>query len=492
MFRRTLRTPVWVAGFAVIFALLVGGVAGQMLVGRPVFTVAAANSDTRTSLDGSFAPVVQKVTPSVVNIWSSKIVKTQGDQSLLPFLQNPFFRQFFGDQFGQLMIPRERRERSLGSGVVVSPDGYILTNNHVVEGASDIKVSFSDKREFPARVIGTDAKTDLAVVKIDQKDLTPITLGDSTKVEVGDLALAIGNPFGLGRTVTMGVVSAKGRGGLGIEEYEDFIQTDAAINPGNSGGALVNVRGELIGVNTAILSGSGGNQGIGFAVPTNMARYVMEQIVTTGKVSRAFLGVTIQEVTPDIAKAFKLEKSQGALVGDVAKNSPADKAGIQPGDVILGLNGNPIPSSRELQLAIAQMKPGTSVRLTISHDGNQRDVQITLSEQPAEVSKAEPAREPSEEAAPALDGVNATVMTPEIARQLELPANTKGVVITGVASGSAAAEAGLQRGDVVLQVNRTPVTSVEQFDQSVRAQGDQPVILFINREGHTSYIDIPK
>ncbi len=488
MSRRTLNTPVWFAAFVVLVALMIGGFTGQMVSGRPVFTVAAASPDTRMGLQGSFAPVVKVVTPSVVNISSSKVVRAQDDQTLAPLLQDPLFRQFFGNQF---QVPKERRERSLGSGVVVSRDGYILTNSHVVEGSSDIKVALSDKREFPAQVIGTDAKTDLAVVKIDQTGLGPITLGDSSKVEVGDLALAIGNPFGIGRTVTMGLVSATGRGGLGIEEYEDFIQTDAAINPGNSGGALINTNGELIGVNTAILSGSGGNQGIGFAVPVNMARYVMEQIVSTGQVSRAFLGVSIQEVTSDIASQFKLDKAQGALIGDVAQNSPAQKAGIQPGDVILKLDGNEVTDSRSLQLAIAQMKPGRTIHLTLVRDGKQRDVQVTLGEQPAEVSKPQ-SQQQSEESTQTLDGVDAMTMTPQIARQLELPADTKGVVLTAVGPGSAAAEAGLQRGDVILEVNRKPVASVNQFDQYIRESHGQSTLLFINRGGRTTYVVLPK
>jgi serine protease Do len=488
MSRRTLNTPVWAAAFVVVLALVIGGFTGQMVSGRPVFTVAAAGPDTRTGLQGSFAPVVKAVTPSVVNIWSSKIVRAQDDESLAPLMQDPLFRQFFGNQF---QVPKERRERSLGSGVVVSRDGYILTNNHVVEGGGDVKVSLSDKREFAGRVIGSDAKTDLAVVKIDETGLAPITLGDSSRVEVGDLALAIGNPFGIGRTVTMGVVSATGRGGLGIEEYEDFIQTDAAINPGNSGGGLINTNGELIGINTAILSGSGGNQGIGFAVPVNMARYVMEQIVSTGHVSRAFLGVSIQEVTPDIASAFNLNKAQGALIGDVAENSPASRAGIQPGDVILKLDDNLVTDSRSLQLAISQMKPGRTIHLTLVRDANQREVQVTLGEQPAEKSKPE-SRERAEESAQVLEGVEATTMTAQIARQLELPAETKGVVLTAVAPGSAAAEAGLQRGDVILEVNRKPVSNVNQFDQYARENRGQPTVLFINRGGRTTYVVIPK
>jgi len=494
MSKRTLQAPVWFAGLIVAAALAIGGLAGQMVKGGPVFTVAAAGPDNRTDAAGvsaTFAPVVRSAAPSVVNVWASKVVRSQGAESLEPLLKDPFLRHFFGDMFGQLQQPRERRERSLGSGVIVSSDGYILTNYHVVEGATAVKVSLNDRREFTARVIGTDSKTDLAVVKIDQKDLQPIRLGDSSKVEVGDIALAIGDPFGIGRTVTMGVVSAVGRGGLGIEEYEDFIQTDAAINPGNSGGALINANGDLIGVNTAILSaGSGGNQGIGFAVPVNMARDAMDQIVRNGKVSRAYLGVVIQEVTPDLATAFKLKGPQGALIGQVAKDSPAEKAGLRAGDIVTQLDGNPLNDSRTLQLAIAQMKPGRTIRLTVLSDGKQHEVSAPLTEPPVEPKEHEstPSQSP---AAQILDGVEAATLTANIARELQLPADTKGVVLTGVAPGTSAAQAGLSRGDVVLEVNRKPVSTVEQFDKLMREGAKQTIVLFINHGGRTSYVAIP-
>ncbi len=290
--------------------------------GRPLFSVSAASDTAAVPLNGSFAPIVKNAMPSVVNISSSRLVRSQ---ELFPFLDDPFFRQFGA-------IPRERREHSLGSGVVVSADGYILTNNHVVEGASDIEVSFGDQKSRPVRVVGTDPQTDLAVVKLDQKGLTPLPLADSSKVQVGDIALAIGDPFGIGPTVTMGIVSATGRGNLGIETEEDFIQTDAAVNPGNSGGALINTRGELIGINTAILSPTGGNLGIGFAVPSNMARSVMEQIAKAGKVVRGYLGVAVQNVTPELAKEFAgATHVAGALVSDVTAGGPADKGGTSAG-----------------------------------------------------------------------------------------------------------------------------------------------------------------
>jgi Trypsin-like serine proteases, typically periplasmic, contain C-terminal PDZ domain len=254
----------------------------------------------------SYAPIVKEVLPSVVNISSSKVVKAS-DDGMEQLQMDPMFRQFFGQ--GGMEAPKDRREKALGSGVIVSPEGYILTNNHVVDGATDVKITLSDKREFKARVVGADPKTDIAVLKIDTSNVTPLTIGDSSKVEVGDVAIAVGDPFGVGQTVTKGIISAKGRGGLGIEDYEDFLQTDAPINPGNSGGALVNDRGELIGINTAIIShGSGGSQGIGFAVPANLARQVMDQILKNGKVVRAYLGILPQDVTPSMAKAFGEKK----------------------------------------------------------------------------------------------------------------------------------------------------------------------------------------
>src|SRR5437660_2523903 len=306
---------------------------------RPTVSIAVNDSplERQTKFTTSFAPVVKKVAPSVVNVFTTKTVRNPMPE-ITPFFDDPFFRRFFGSPFGDdggRRQPRTFKERSLGSGVIVTKDGYILTNNHVVDGADEIKVARDkDKKQFTAKVIGRDPRTDIAVLKIDAKDLPFITFADSDKIEVGDVVLALGNPFGIGQTVTMGIVSATGRGGLGIEDYEDFIQTDAAINPGNSGGALVNPEGRLVGISTAILSRSGGNQGIGFAIPANMARSVMDQIIHGGKVSRAFLGVLIQPVTPDLAKAFKLGKSEGALISDVSATSPAELAGLKAGDIV--------------------------------------------------------------------------------------------------------------------------------------------------------------
>src|ERR1700688_4416559 len=297
-----------------------------------------------------FAPVVKGVLPDVVNISTSKVVKaSEQEQFEMPDGMPPFFQQFFGQQFGpnsqnHMPRPRDQRQDSLGSGVIVSPDGYILTNNHVIDGATDVRVTFGDKRQLKAKIVGADPKTEIPVLKVEGTDFPAITIGDSSKVQVGDYALAIGDPFGVGQTVTMGIVSAKGRGNLGIEDYEDFIQTDAPINPGNSGGALINDRGELIGINTAILShGSGGNEGIGFAIPAKLAQGVMNQILDHGKVTRGYLGIVVQPISPAMAKALgQGDQAKGALVGDVSAKGPAQTSGIERGDIILEVNGQPV------------------------------------------------------------------------------------------------------------------------------------------------------
>ena len=440
----------------------------------------------------SFAPIVKKVLPEVVNISTSKVVKTSADSSgQLPqgMQMDPFFRQFFGDDGDHsghhFNAPREDRERSLGSGVIVSPNGYILTNNHVVDGATEILVTTSDKHEFKARVVGTDPRTDVAVLKIDATNLPAITIGDSSKIQVGDTVLAIGDPFGVGETVTSGIVSAMGRTNLGIEDYEDFIQTDAPINPGNSGGALVNDRGELIGINTAILShGSGGSQGVGFAVPANLARNVMDQIVKNGKVTRAYIGVSIQEVSPELAKAFGEAEPRGALVGDVSSGSPAEKSGLQKGDIIVELNGKPIADSNQLRMSISMMAPDSTVNLKVLRNGGERDMAVKLGVLPTDKERAS-----VETANPegALEGVSVGNVTDEAVQQLGLPANTKGVVVTDINPSSPVADSGLRQGDVIQEVNHQAVTNVTDFDRAVRKAGKDPLLL-VNRQGNTLFI----
>jgi serine protease Do len=399
---------------------------------------------------------------------------------------DPFFRQFFGDNPGRhFNTPQVDRERSLGSGVIVSPEGYILTNNHVVAGATEVLVTTSDKHEYKARIVGTDPKTDIAVLKVDATNLPAVTIADSSKVQVGDYALAIGDPFGVGETVTMGIVSATRRANLGIEDYEDFIQTDAPINPGNSGGALVNDRGELVGINTAILShGSGGSQGVGFAVPSNLARNVMDQIIKNGKVTRAYIGVSIQEVSPELAKAFGEAEPRGALVGDVSSGSPAEKSGLQKGDIIVALNGNPITDSNQLRMSISMMAPGATVNLKVMRNGSEHDMAVTLGVLPTEKEQAsvEPANPQG-----ALEGVSVGNVTDEAVQQLGLPANTKGVVVTDINPSSPVADSGLQPGDVIQEVNHQAVTNVTDFDRAIQKAGKNPLLL-VNRQGHTLFI----
>jgi serine protease Do len=492
MFPHNVRRPLWpiIIGILVVFAI--GENSGSLVTAAETARAATSTDSSPAKLTAptTYAPVVQKVMPSVVNIFSSRKVKTDS-RSIERFNEDPFFRRFFGDQFGgQNLTPSERQERSLGSGVIISADGYIVTNNHVVDGATDIKVSLSDKREFAARLVGTDNKTDLAVLKIDQTGLPALALAaDSSKVQVGDVVLAIGNPFGVGQTVTMGIVSATGRGGLGIEDYEDFIQTDAAINPGNSGGALVSAEGHLIGISTAILSRSGGNQGIGFAIPVNMARNVTNQIIHGGKVSRAFLGVMIQPVTPELARAFKLGKSDGALVSDVTPNSPAEHAGLKAGDIVTKLDDKSVMDSRALQLMIGEMAPGRNIRLTVLRDGSEHQYPVTLGEQANDRNSTN--AENGTTGNRALDGVSLEPLTPGFLRQNRIPNNTSGVAVGRVDPGSAAAEAGLEAGDVILEVNRRPVSSIEQVNRYLREGTADAALLFVNRNGRTHYVAIP-
>jgi serine protease Do len=480
------------AALALGFALGAGGLcvaaAEHVFANNPPASLKLADPNEGPSKTG-FAPIVKKVLPTVVNISSTKVVKapTESDGEM----PDDLFRQFFGGNMrgGPQMPqrPHEQRERGLGSGVIVSPDGYILTNNHVVDGATDVKVTLSDNHEYKARVIGTDPKTDIAVLKIDAGNLQSIVVGDSSKIQIGDYALAVGNPFGVGKTVTMGIVSATGRSHLGIEDYEDFIQTDAPINPGNSGGALINDRGELIGINTAIIAhGSEGNQGIGFAVPVNLARTVMDEILKNGKVTRAYLGIVPQDVSPAIAKAFGVNETTGALVGDVSANSPAQKSGLQNGDIILELNGKPVSDANQLRMSISMMSPGTEVHLKVLRNGASRDFTVTLEELPTERAAAEKNANGTKSE---LSGISVEDMDAQTARQLGVPANTAGVVVTEISPSSPAADSGLQRGDVIQEVNRKPVHNTADFESAMRNSKDQTLLL-VNRQGSTLYVAV--
>ncbi|MGH9648485.1 MAG: DegQ family serine endoprotease [Bryobacteraceae bacterium] len=486
------------AAIALLIAVAAGTMAGSWATAKAGKTIPilmatqASTTSAKVTFEDGFAPIAKHVVPAVVNVSSSKVIRTPGGNISSPFFSDPFFRQFFGNSLPQNFQtpPSEEREHSLGSGVIVNPDGYILTNNHVIDGAKDIQVSLGDKREFQARVVGTDATTDIAVLKVDAKDLPVLAFGDSSKMQVGHFVLAIGNPFGLNQTVTLGIVSATGRNGLGIEDYEDFIQTDAAINPGNSGGALVDERGDLIGINTAIVSGgSGGNQGVGFAIPGNMARNVMDQILKNGKVTRAWLGVSIQPVKQDIAKAFHLSGTYGALIGDVTKDGPAAKSGLETGDIVLDVDGEKIQDSQALQLKIGNMSPGTTVKLTVFRNGVTQEIPVKLGEKPGAAAAQTTVAGTAQRAA--MRGISVDALTPDVSSQLKLPASTKGVVVTNVDPASAASEAGILQGDVIQEVNRQPVTGIPGFNRVMQSAGNQPALLLINRNGMTSFVVVP-
>ncbi len=441
-------------------------------------------------LGTSFSPIVKKVAPSVVNVTVSTRAKQTSLQEM-PGLDHPFFRRFFGEDFEQRAPRRQQnapRQYGQGSGVIVSKDGYILTNNHVVDEADEVKIALTDGREFTAKVVGKDPKTDVAVLKIDGKglDLPFIEMTDSDKGEVGDIVLAIGNPFGLGQTVTMGMISATGRATLGLD-YEDFIQTDAAINPGNSGGALVDADGRLIGINTAILSRSGGNQGIGFAIPTNLARDVMESLVADGRVTRGYLGVMIQDVTPSLAKEFNLKDRKGALIGDVVPKGPAEKAGLKSGDVVLEFNGKAVRDSRQFKLQVARVKPGENVPVKVLRNGSTKNIEVAVSELPGSEKVARTSAAPAEESE-ALKGVAVGDLDPQVRRQFNIPANVHGAIVTEVDENSAAREAGLKPGDVILEINRQPVKAAEDAVKLSENPKDKTTLLRLWSNGRSRYL----
>ncbi len=441
----------------------------------------------------NFVDIAKSVKPAVVNIAATRSGKSGEGPHGSP-LDDPFFRKFFGDEFffKRDAPQREPRERGQGSGVIVEPNGLIVTNNHVVNKADEIRVFLSDKREFKGKLIGTDAKTDIAIVKIEANGLPTVPWADSDQLEVGEYVLAIGSPFGLTQTVTMGIVSAVGRASMGIAEYEDFIQTDAAINPGNSGGALVNVRGELVGINTAIFSQSGGNMGIGFAVPSNLSRSIMDQLVRTGKVVRGWLGVSIQDLTPELATQFGIPDTKGVLVSDVMADSPAKKAGFERADVIVEYDGKSMDSPTHLRNAVAQTLIGKKVTVKLIRDKKPKTIEVTISEQPK--SLGQPSAETSKEsAAPTgvLSDLDVRELNEELASRYGLKSTERGVVVVGVKAGSTAEETGVREGDVILEVNRKTVSSLRSYEQAASGLGkDQAVLLLIKRKGQTIYLTL--
>jgi serine protease Do len=456
--------------------------------------ISSKSVDILTQLSEAQSEVAAVATPSVVNISTTRVITSREDMPLDLF-DDPFFRRFFGDQFQHPNVPKEHKEQSLGSGVIVSEDGYIVTNNHVIEKAQEIKVLLSNKKDYKAKLIGSDPKTDIAVIKIDVKGLTALPWGDSTKLKVGEIVFAIGNPFGLNQTVTMGVISAVGRANVGIADYEDFIQTDAAINPGNSGGALINARGELIGINTAILSRTGGYQGIGFAVPSGMVKQVMDSLVKYKKVVRGWLGVSIQEVTSDLAEEFGVKDLKGALVGGVMKGSPADKAGIKQGDVILQYDGKVVEDTGHLRNMVSQTPLGTKVKVRLFRSKHEIEVEVLIAEMQkklAEVSTREEGREENnEEESAALAGLVVRELTPELAMRFGFAENEKGVVVVKVESGSRLFEAGIRPGDILLQLNQKNVVTLDDYKKiAPKIKAKERLLLLIRRKGQDLFVTV--
>ena len=492
MSRKFLRSSVFALGLGLASA---GAYAGfeaapklEAAITAPA-TVTLEQGPNRVVTQG-FADVVAKVTPAVVTIRTERAASPQMTQ--LPQFPEGFP---FGDLFGQRNLPRGRQmpapmQRGLGSGVIVTADGYILTNHHVIDDAAKINVELSDRRVLEAKLIGQDPPSDLAVIKVDGNSLPVVPIGDSNTMRVGDLVLAVGNPLGVGQTVTMGIVSAKGRAtGLGNGSYEDFLQTDAPINQGNSGGALVNTAGELIGINSQIMSPSGGNIGIGFAVPSNMAKNVMDQLVVNGRVHRGLLGVTVQGVTGDLAAGLGLDKAEGAIVSDVTPDGAAAKAGLKRGDVILSYQGRPVIDTNAFRNEIAATKPGTTVALKVLRDGKTIEVKPTLEEMAAARGGSR-SLDGEREGAAARYGMTVEPLTPELAARLDLERNTKGVVITDVDPAGAAASAGLRPGDVIQQVNGKSVDDADDVRDALNATEGKPSVLLVARGETTIFVPL--
>lgn len=493
-----------VQGFAAGLGLVMSVFAFTVLLSEPIAIAAGVPA----GLAQGFSEIVKQVTPAVVNIAVTGGEKSGGRGRRSPLPPGPFEGPP-GEEApgGELPTPppmppgggHGRPDQSAGSGVIVDPNGFIVTNNHVVEGATQITITLSDRREFSAKVVGTDPKTDLAVVKIEAKNLPSLKWAEYEKLQVGDLVLAVGSPFGLSSTVTLGIISALGRGNVGIADYEDFIQTDAAINPGNSGGALVNLSGELIGINTAIFSRTGGSEGIGFAIPSSIALDIVESLQKTGKVVRGWMGVAIQEITPALAKSFKLpEHRKGVLISDVNENGPSHAAGIKRGDVVIAFNGKEVLNVSQLRNLVARTMVGKDAQVKVLRDGKEQTIAVKVAERPTDemLAKKEPSppKEPVETvklpdnvlASLRVQGLDAATMS-----QLNIPAKMTGVVVTSVESGGPAEAAGVQRGDVIQEVNHQVVTKLEDYQKASSAlKKEEMAVLLLSRQGNNLFVAV--
>ena len=483
--RNLVFRPAWFVIMGVILGLLMSSQFMRTPVTYAQNSMISQDSiDLLTRTGRAMAEVTSAVKPAIVNISTTRTVKLAGGMD--PFLDDPFFKRFFGDNFGRQKHSKEQKSVGLGSGVIVASDGYIITNYHVVKEADEIKVLMSDKKEYAGKVIGSDPKTEISIVKIEATGLPTVAWGNSDLLQVGEIVLAVGNPYGLNQTVTMGIVSALGRANVGIADYEDFIQTDAAINPGNSGGALVNVKGQLVGINTAIYSTSGGYQGIGFAIPSNMVKSVMDSLIKKGKVVRGWLGVSIQNITPELAKQFQLKDEIGALVGDVVENSPAEKAGLKRGDVITEYDGKKIEEPYVLRNMIANTLPGEVHQMKLLRDNKTLAVQVTIGELPAD-AKEEAASGDYENA---MKGITVQNMTPEISQKLKIPGRIKGVIISDIAEDGIAAGV-LAQGDVIQEINRKKISDTKNYQEIVsKIKQNEDVLLLIYRRGSSLFVTL--
>lgn len=439
------------------------------------------STDILFKMGEAMADVAEKVKPAVVNISTTRTIKTTAN----PFFDDPVVRRFFGEGLG---APQKRKITNLGSGVIASSDGYILTNNHVIEGADDIVVKLSESREVKGKVVGMDSKTDIAVIKVNETDLPTISWADSDKLRVGEIVLAIGNPFGLSKTITMGIISALSRSGMGITDYEDFIQTDAAINPGNSGGALVNIRGEVIGINTAILSRSGGYQGIGFAIPANMVKNIMDGIINQGKVVRGWLGVQIQPLTPDLSKQFGLRDESGVLLVDVVEGGPAEKGGLKRGDVIIEYEDRKTDNPSYFKNMVASTKPGKTVKIKVIRNSELLTITVIAGELPSDSRTTSATALQTDNS---MRGVSVQELTDEYLQKLNIRKKLKGVVISGIDKDSPA-QGILMNGDIILEINRKLLTNVSEYQGIVSTiEKNQNILILLVRGAVSQYITVP-
>lgn len=465
------------------FFLLVAGVA-------PAFAISKKDVEILSQYSKAFTAVVKEAKPAVVHVQVEKMVGAKNYPFHdFDFFNNPFFERFFGPDFHRQFPqnPQKRKQQGQGSGFIISKDGYILTNNHVVEDADKITVTLADKKSVEAKLIGSDPLSDVALIKIDNgKDLPTLPLGDSDALEVAETVIAIGNPFGLSQTVTVGVVSAKGRSKIGLNEYENFIQTDAAINPGNSGGPLLNIYGEVVGINSALFSRTGGYMGIGFAIPINMAKAIKDQLQKNQKVIRGWLGVVIQDVSEDLAASFGLKEAKGVLISEVQKDSPADKAKLKQGDVLLKLNNTPLEDTSDLRNRVALIIPGTKADFEIIRDGKTKNIQVVIGEQPANFGRVAQKNQNDN----SLEGFGFTFqeLTPELAEQFGYN-DEKGVLIAGVEPGGVAASAGLKPGQLIQEVNKMLVSNVREFQKALKQSSNPKRLLLRIKSGtYSQYV----